>query len=173
MKPITKFLVVIAAIFFCHNTYAQKEDSETAIINSGPHISFITKRNYDFGIMTLNSNASCQFQFKNTGNRPLVISDVHASGKEINEPSCKIQIKYSRHPIKPGKKGTISIKFIAQDDIGSFKKTIYVTSNATQNNSPLLLIQGTVTPAHIADPISQPDLKEENQNSIPVYPAKK
>jgi len=175
MKSFVKFLLLLFFTAGNLRGYAQQENIEATIANpGGPQFSFITKQVYDFGEITLHSNASYEFQFKNTGNQPLVITDMHGGAKGTNEPTCDIEIKYPKHPIKPGKKGNISIKLTAQDDIGSFDREIYVTSNATTGNFPLLQIKGAVIPPiHDGGRVLQPDVQAyNNPGAVPVYPAK-
>lgn len=172
MKQLLKLLFILLSIIDCLRLYAQKGNSQTAIIDSnGPQFSFITSRIHDFGSVLLNSNTFYEFQFKNIGNEPLVITDMHEE-KGMRELSYKIQINYPKKPIKPGRRGSISIKFVAQDETGSFKKEIYVTSNATSNNYPLLLIFGAVVPEHQEGPDKGADINEFYSKKYPPLIAK-
>ena len=62
------------------------------------------------------------FRFKNTGDKPLIISDVHSSC------GCTIPEK-PEQPYQPGDEGTIKAKFTTEGHIGSNQKIVYVTAN--------------------------------------------
>lgn len=143
-----KIHTILSLLFFlCTHICGQTANPQKAINDTGgAEFTFITKRIYDFGAVVKNASASCQFQFTNTGNHPLTITEMHSSPREINSPDYTLQISYPRKPIKPGKKGIITVSFKAQDEIGSFRNELYVTSNATVDNYPLLLVAGAVVP---------------------------
>ena len=75
------------------------------------------------------------FKFTNTGNIPLIISQVKASC------GCTIPKKPNK-PILPGEKGEIEVKYDTRR-VMPFKKTITVGSNA-ETPSVLLFIKGNV-----------------------------
>ena len=107
---------------------------------------FITKRFYDFERVAVNSSVSYQFQFRNTGNRPLVFSELHSAANELSGPFHSIHITWPNKTVKPGKKGIITVTVKTEDGAGSFRNEIYVNSNATNGDFPLLLVAGTVVP---------------------------
>ena len=66
----------------------------------------------------------CTFTFTNTGDAPLVINQAVASC------GCTVP-SYTKEPIAPGKKGTISVTYNGKGKFpGHFKKTITVRTNA-------------------------------------------
>lgn len=101
---------------------------------SQPCIKF-QKKMFDFDTIAIGGNAKCQFVFKNSGNEPLLLSNV------ITSCGCTVA-KWSRNPISPGDKGYITVSYDTSSP-GSFRKTILVKSNA--DNKVVLQIKGYVS----------------------------
>ena len=101
----------------------------------GPEIKFY-KLVHDYGTILEGSDGECEFEFKNIGNEPLVLSNVHASC------GCTVPT-WPREPIMPGKTAIIKVKY-ATNRIGGFNKSVTVESNAVENPRIVLQIQGTV-----------------------------
>ncbi len=77
-----------------------------------------------------------EFEFKNNSKTPAIIQGVQTSC------GCTTANK-PEEPIKPGKKSKISVKYDTKR-VGSFKKTITITSNVGE---PIILtISGSVLP---------------------------
>lgn len=92
---------------------------------------------YDFGKIKHFGNGTVEFEFKNTGKDPLVITNVKSSC------GCTVPT-YPKEPIKKGETGKISVKYDT-GRMGTFDKSITVYSNA--KNSPVKLrIRGEVIP---------------------------
>ena len=91
---------------------------------------------YDFGKTTEGEIVQYSYRFKNTGNKPLVVTDVHASC------GCTIPQKPEK-PVMPGETGFILVKFNSEHRPGEAHKTITVNSNANPA-FPELLLKGTV-----------------------------
>src|SRR5579864_2797450 len=85
------------------NSNSGKPVIEKAQKTDGPGIVF-EETSHDFGKITEGTQAKYIFKFKNTGNQPLVLSDVHASCG-CTTPS------YTHDPVLPGKKGEINVNF--------------------------------------------------------------
>jgi hypothetical protein len=93
------------------------------------------KEVYDFGNIKQGKPVSVEFSFTNTGDEPILVSDV--------VPSCGCTASdYSKAPIMPGKKASINVTFNA-NNLGVFDKTITVNFNDTKLKS-ILTIKGTV-----------------------------
>ncbi len=118
MKRISLILLVISAFTFA---YAQK-----------PVIEFETKT-WDFGKFNeQDGSVTYQFQFTNRGGSPLVVSRVQASC------GCTTPT-WTKEPIEPGKKGSITVSYNPAGRPGVFTKSITVYSNATEEQSTLLI----------------------------------
>ncbi|MFV0366525.1 MAG: DUF1573 domain-containing protein [Mangrovibacterium sp.] len=74
------------------------------------------------------------FQFKNTGNAPLILNAVNASC------GCTTP-KWTKAPVAPGQVGNIEVTYNPLNRPGAFNKTIVVSSNAKQET---LYISGNV-----------------------------
>lgn len=89
----------------------------------------------DYGEIDRGSDGVRVFEFTNTGNVPLVISNVRSSC------GCTIP-KKPEEPIMPGKTGKIEVKYDT-NRVGPIRKAITVTSNA-DTPTKVLKIKGTV-----------------------------
>ena len=111
----------------------------------------------DYGKIENGSNGVRTFTFTNTGNAPLVITNVKSSC------GCTVPKKPTA-PIAPGKKGEIEVKYDTKRT-GFIRKTITVTSNATnvKNGVSYLKIKGEIKKV---DNSSILEKKEEKPKSI-------
>jgi hypothetical protein len=129
MKKLTLIFTMFLFVAFAAN--AQTSISKKS---DGPEITFQSLE-HDYGTITQGANGDCVFKFKNTGNEPLILSDVRKSC------GCTTPT-WSKEPILPGQSGVINVGYNT-NNIGTFSKTITVISNAT-NSSLVLTIKGTV-----------------------------
>ena len=99
----------------------------------------IERTEHNFGTIKEELGAvTTQFEFTNTGKSPLIIQRVSASCG-CTTPS------YTREPVLPGKKGTISAKYSTVRRPGTFNKTITVYTNVP-DTVYVLTIKGNVVP---------------------------
>lgn len=89
----------------------------------------------DYGIIEKGSNGVRVFEFTNTGNAPLIITDVKSTC------GCTIP-KKPDDPIMPGETGKIEVKYDT-NRVNPIRKTITVTSNA-ETPTVALKIKGEV-----------------------------
>lgn len=97
-----------------------------------------TTTSHNFG--TINENAgkaTVDFLFKNTGNVPLILTNVRA-GCGCTTP------EWSKDPVAPGATGCIKVSFDPRNRPGAFVKSITVNSNAS-NSTVSLTIRGNVS----------------------------
>ena len=137
------FLLVVMLITL--TSFAQK-----------PVIDFEIKT-YDFGkINEADGNATYVFSFTNKGNVPLVVSRVQASC------GCTTPT-WTKEPIEPGKKGSITVTYNPAGRPGVFTKSITVYSNATEEQTSLLIKGEVISKSSNAEvdtyPLSMGDLK--------------
>lgn len=92
----------------------------------------------DYGTITRGDDGLRVFEFTNTGDAPLIISNVRSSC------GCTIP-KKPDGPIAPGESSTIEVKYDT-NRVGPIRRTITVLSNASQSMVPLK-ITGTVKTA--------------------------
>jgi uncharacterized cupredoxin-like copper-binding protein len=124
-----KFLLILA--FALGSTLGWSQEKKAAISFEQP--------SHDFGTIAEEGGpVSHEFVFTNTGEAPLVLSNVR--------PSCGCTTPtWSREPIAPGEQGTIVAQYNPRNRPGSFNKSISVTSNADQQRV-VLYIRGVVQP---------------------------
>ncbi|WP_236978497.1 DUF1573 domain-containing protein [Membranihabitans maritimus] len=104
---------------------------------SGPvtAITFESKK-FDFGTAESGDKVKNVFKFTNTGDEPLVISNV--------KPSCGCTTpSWPKEPIAPGESGEIEAIFDTSGKSGAQTKSITVTAN-TDPSSSILILEGTV-----------------------------
>jgi len=100
-----------------------------------PAIKF-NSENFDFGEVIEGRLASHEFEVTNTGNQPLIVSNVQASC------GCTSP-HWTREAIMPGKSGTIKATYNSAGRPGQFNKSLTITSNAG-NGSKTVFIKGNV-----------------------------
>ncbi len=108
-----KFIFALAIVLSAHFAYSQ-----------GAKIEFIDADNtIDYGKVSKDSdNGMRSFVFKNTGDAPLIITNVQSTC------GCTVPSKPTE-PILPGKTGKIDVKYNMNP--GPIRKTLTVESNAT------------------------------------------
>ena len=113
--------------------------TSTVFAQSGAKIEFKAKDNtIDYGTVSKNDDNGLRiFEFTNTGNEPLIVTNV------ISTCGCTVPSK-PKEPIMPGKSGKIEVKYNMAT--GPIRKTITVETNATnyENGRVVLKIKGDV-----------------------------
>jgi len=124
----------------------------TFAIASAQTISF-DKTTIDYGTIPVNADGNRVFTFKNTGDKPLILSNV--------QPGCGCTAsEWPKEPILPGKSAQIKVHYNTANAM-PFKKSIDVFSNDPANGRVVLYIQGTV----------DPNAKAEEVKAVPAAPA--
>ena len=108
---------------------------------------YFEKTVHDFGTILQKGDGAYQFEFSNTGNAPLLLSNATSSC------GCTVP-SYPKTPVAPGEKGTIVVKYDT-NRVGSFHKSVTVSSNAKSAPSVVLYIKGEVK-AVPAEPAAAP-----------------
>lgn len=113
--------------------------SAVSFAQQGPKIEFKAENNtIDYGTVVKGQDDGLRtFEFTNTGNEPLVITNVRSTC------GCTVPSKPTE-PILPGKTGKIDVKY--NMSIGRISRTITVESNAVnyENGIVPLRIKGEV-----------------------------
>ena len=107
-------------------------------VSNGAQISF-DKETHDYGTIKNGANGTCTFEFKNTGNTPLILSNAKGSC------GCTVPT-WPKEPIAPGATGVISVKYDTKRQ-GAINKSVTITSNATNEPNKVIRIKGNVLPA--------------------------
>lgn len=98
------------------------------------------KTTHNFGTFSENSpKVTCKFQFKNTGDGPLVIHQA------ITSCGCTVP-RYPKEPLKPGESGEITVTYDGTGKFpGHFRKTITIRTNGKKEITRLY-IEGDMMP---------------------------
>ncbi len=107
-------------------------------LDNGAKIS-VNKEVHDYGTVKFGADGSCTFEFKNTGNAPLIISSCKGSC------GCTVPT-WPHEPIAPGETGVITVKYDTKRP-GAINKSVTISSNATNTPEQIVRIKGNVLPA--------------------------
>ena len=94
------------------------------------------KEVHDFGEIQEGEVVTYDFEFENTGEDPLIITNAQGSC------GCTVP-QWPREPIAPGESGKIQVAFNSSGKKGSQNKTVTLTANTTPNKK-ILRIKGMV-----------------------------
>ena len=92
---------------------------------------------YDFGKVTDGEIVQYNYRFKNTGTKPLIITNATATC------GCTVPEKPEK-PVQPGETAFIKVKFDSKGRVGATHKSVMVSSNA-EPVFPELVLTGEVT----------------------------
>jgi len=121
-----RILFPILLLTLVVQTLAQDTKKEDAIIT-------FDVSSHDFGDIVQGDQVDYVFTFKNTGNQPLILSNV------LVQCGCTAT-EWPREPVQPGKEGKISVSFDSSGKIGMQNKVITVVSNATNAHERVKII---------------------------------
>ena len=128
------FGIIGAVLLSLGLTLAQEANTsatDTAVIK-------FDKSVYDFGTLKPGSH-TFEFAYENTGNGPLVLTNV--------APSCGCtKSDWSKEPIKPGEKGIIKATYTASA-LGPIHKSITIYSNAKNSVVSISFKATVISPA--------------------------
>lgn len=128
-----KVLFALMAVF----TLATTANAQEVNTDNGAKIKF-EKTTHDYGDVEFEGNGVCTFDFTNTGNAPLIISNAKGSC------GCTVP-DWPKEPIAPGKTATITVKY-RTNRAGLINKSVTITSNAVNEPTSKLYIKGKVLP---------------------------
>lgn len=117
-------LVVLMMMTMSSFLYAQdeKKDEKATEVLPGPAITF-EETTHDFGDIFQGDKVSYVFKFENTGDEPLIITDVRVTC------GCTVP-DWPRDPIAPGESASLTVKFNSAGKKGRQNKVISVVSNS-------------------------------------------
>lgn len=105
--------------------------------NDGAQLSW-DKSSYDFGEVTVGDRVEHTFKFSNTGNEPLMITNV------TTQCGCTAPRGWPRDPIQPGRSGEITLVFDSTGKFGRVNKVATVMSNAANKDGGQILLSGNI-----------------------------
>ena len=143
MKKLFLLSLFVGLSLTALNAQEVKQDNNTkdksAVVEkplNGPQIEF-AEQVHDYGKVKKGGDGNCEFVFTNTGNEPLILSNVKASC------GCTVPT-WTKEPIMPGKTGTIKVRYNTNTSPQSFTKTITVSSDSINAPRLTLKIKGTI-----------------------------
>jgi hypothetical protein len=95
----------------------------------------------DLGQVVQGTKAERSYTFKNSGNSPLVITDVRGSC------GCTVGKDWPKYPVPPGGKASIAVTFDSEGRSGRQDKTITVVANTSPPSTVLTLSAEVVGPS--------------------------
>ena len=128
-----KMLMIAALVVSTVAVYAQ---SATTASKNGPVLTW-DKSTHDFGNMEQGDVLEHTFKFTNTGNEPLVITNVQVSC------GCTTPKGWPRDPVMPGGSGELTVAFNSTGKMGAQTKPVTIVSNAI--NDAKLVFTAVVT----------------------------
>ena len=143
-----KTLLILIIGIFAIQTTAQKVNPDSIV----PIFEF-EEEIIDYGDIAYNSDGNRVFKFTNIGKTPLIISQVKGSC------GCTVPTK-PEEPIMPGEVGEIKVKY-ATNRVGSFSKTVTITSNASEQTK-ILRVKGRVLKDESEDLQKKKSIVSEN-----------
>ena len=127
-----RFFVLIAVITLSATLFGQTVEKV-----SGPVIAW-EKSTHDFGDMVQGDKVEQTFKFTNSGNEPLVITNVEVTC------GCTLPKNWPRDPIMPGGKGEITLAFNSTGKLGKQNKVVTVISNAVNPEGKQIIFTANV-----------------------------
>lgn len=128
-----KYLLLIPIFFiFACSSSESSDEANNVVITDTTSIDF-EQVEFDFGTIDQGEQISTTFKFKNTGDYPLVISDVTTSC------GCTVS-SYSKKPVNPMSEGFLKITFNSAGKVGNQHKTITVYTNTKPETTQLVLV---------------------------------
>ena len=99
---------------------------------------------HDFGEIEKNQAVETVFKYKNTGNAPLVITEIKSSC------GCTVPEDWSREPLEPGKSGKFTVKYNGSGP-NKITKTITVTANTEKGSEVVTITAMVKEPSTVAN----------------------
>lgn len=141
MKQLALTLLVLLTISMVSCNVTDKDDAypitADMIDPENPPVISFKSLTHDFGDVAMGQKLTHTFEFKNTGESPLLIHSV--------KPSCHCTVlqDWSKEPIPPGETGTITAQFEGKFS-GTNNKYISVVANTRPNVTQLNLTANVV-----------------------------
>ena len=133
-----KNLLILAFTFLSISLFGQ--------IEKGAKIEF-NKETHDYGTIPFSGDPFCTFEFKNTGNEALLITEARGSC------GCTVP-EWPKEPIAPGATGSIKVTYDTKR-VGNFQKSVTITSNAINEPTKVINIKGEVLPQEAQEVLNQ------------------
>ena len=121
-----KYLIAAFLVMIVASTFAQEAKTQTPATKVDGPVLTLDKNTHDFGTITQGDVVEKIFTFTNTGNQPLIITNIQTSC------GCT-QPEWPRNPIMPGAKGEIKVGFNSAGKSNRQDKKLPIISNAVND----------------------------------------
>lgn len=109
----------------------------------------------NIGTLKQGEKRTITFTCKNTGNKPLLLTDV--------APTCGCTVAdYTKQAILPGKEGTVKANFDSKKFCGQINKTVIANSNTTNRPKQHLQFTGNIIDCESNDKVVLPHSSGKN-----------
>ena len=115
-----KYLLLIIVLGLTVHSFAQNKTAEQ---KNGAVITW-EKKTHDFGSLVQGDKAEHTFYFTNTGNEPLIITNVQI------DCGCTTAKGWPRDPVPPRSNGEITVSFNTVGKMGMQNKAVTLVTNA-------------------------------------------
>jgi hypothetical protein len=164
MKKFSVLILLTSITFFCcknkdknadakHEALAKKAMVDTSNFTTIQWLDTM----YNFGSIQQGEKVTIKFRCKNTGTKPLVLTNVR--------PGCGCTVaEYAKEAILPNKEGWVIASFDSKKFCGEVHKTVLASSNSTNDAERNLQFAGTITGCESNDKIVVPHAMPEKNN---------
>jgi hypothetical protein len=129
-----KYLILVLFGLVSSIVYGQEKAAPAKV--DGPVIT-LEETTFDFGTITQGEVVEHVFKFANTGNQPLIITNIQISC------GCTTP-QWPREPIMPGAKGEIKVGFNSAGKLNKQNKTLPIISNSV-NDAAITFTTNVIT----------------------------
>lgn len=123
-----KYLIVLFLAFVGTSVIAQTTPAKPAAQKTDGPIITLQKSSHDFGDINQGDVVEQVFKFTNTGNQPLIISEIKTTC------GCTTPV-FPKNPIMPGASGEIKVGFNSAGKANKQTKVLPIISNAANEAS--------------------------------------
>jgi hypothetical protein len=123
-----KYLIVLFLAFVGTSAFAQKPAVQPAAQKVDGAVITLEKTAHDFGDISQGDVVEQIFKFTNTGNQPLIISEIKTTC------GCTTPV-FPKNPIMPGASGEIKVGFNSAGKANKQTKVLPIISNAANDAS--------------------------------------
>lgn len=133
-----KSILLFLSVLFIFACSSNSEENAQVSMEDTTTIEF-PETEFDFGTIEQGELVTYTYKFKNTGDKPMLINEVHTSC------GCTAS-SYSKEPVNPGSEGYIKVTFNSSGKRGNQYKIVTVISN-TKPEKHELVVKGNVNVA--------------------------
>lgn len=123
-----KYAILAVLVLFVSAAFAQEAKPQAPVIKADGPILTLDKNTHDFGDIVQGDVVEHTFKFTNTGNQPLLITNIQTSC------GCTVPT-WPRDPIMPGGKGELKVGFNSAGKMYKQTKVLPIISNSVTDAS--------------------------------------